>query len=384
MDLLQLATLYTETDLKGRYINLNHIAPLLNKQSRKNTTSIIGASVLNKPIYACNIGNGSIKILMWSQMHGNESTTTKALFDFFNFLESENETALELLNYFNFCFIPILNPDGAELYTRENANGVDLNRDAQNVSQPESSVLRKQFEQFKPDYCFNLHDQRSVFGVGATGKAAMISFLAPSYNEAKSVNFTRKKAMQVIVAMHAALSTIIPGHVALFDDSFNINCVGDWFQNAGTPTILFEAGHFGCDYSREESRKMIFISFLSALLSIRENVVVCNEIENYLLIPQNKVNFYDIIYNNAIVFDDGVEKMINFAVQYRETLVNETVQLIGVIVAIGNLQDYFAHEIVDCKKSFYTDTAASVPQIGARADFKLNEVKIFTNGIKLQ
>ena len=52
----------------------------------------------------------------------------------------------------------MVNPDGAKLYTRVNANEVDLNRDSVNLSQPESKVLRNVFEEFKPDYCFNLHD----------------------------------------------------------------------------------------------------------------------------------------------------------------------------------------------------------------------------------
>lgn len=383
MNFLQLATFYQEPDLTGRYINLNHIELLLKKQACINNVRIVGTSVLRKSVYAYYNGTGSVKILMWSQMHGNESTTTKALFDFFNFLQSNDERALQLLKYFSFCIIPMLNPDGAELYTRENANGVDLNRDAQNLLQPESKILRAQYEQFKPDYCFNLHDQRSIFGVSNSGQAAMVSFLAPSYNQERSVNSTRKKAMHVIAAINATLSTIIPGHVALFDDSFNINCVGDWFQNDGTSTILFEAGHFANDYSREDSRKMIFISFLSALISISENDIVCNEIEKYLIIPQNKVNFYDIIYNNAIVYDDGVEKMISFAVQYRETLVNGCIQFVGMIAAVGDLHDYFGHNVVDCKKSIFINDGASLPQIGVCADFSLNKVKIFAKGIKL-
>jgi murein tripeptide amidase MpaA len=37
----------------------------------------------------------------------------------------------------------MLNPDGAKTYTRENANKVDLNRDSQDLTQPESKILRK-------------------------------------------------------------------------------------------------------------------------------------------------------------------------------------------------------------------------------------------------
>jgi len=114
------------------------------------------------PIYKFQTGTGKIKILLWSQMHGNESTTTKALIDFLNLLNGDSDLAKKLLEKFTFCCIPMLNPDGAKLYTRENANKVDLNRDSKDLSQPESRVLRETFEHFEPDFCFNLHDQRTI------------------------------------------------------------------------------------------------------------------------------------------------------------------------------------------------------------------------------
>ena len=133
MNYLALHQQYKEETISGRYITLEHIEPLILKQQAE----IIGQSVLGKPIYKLQFGTGKIRILMWSQMHGNESTTTKALFDFINFLNSNTKESNVILDHFTFCMLPMLNPDGAKLYTRENANGIDLNRDAQNLSQLE-------------------------------------------------------------------------------------------------------------------------------------------------------------------------------------------------------------------------------------------------------
>src|SRR5690606_33419241 len=188
---------------------------------------------------------------------------TKAVLDFFNFLDSEKGE--ELKQKFTFCIIPMLNPDGAEVWTRNNANDVDLNRDSQNLSQPESRILRKCLEEFQPDFCFNLHDQRTIFGVEGTKNPATVSFLAPSYNEEKEVNEVRKKAMEVITYMNDELQRYIPNHIGRFDDGFNINCIGDTVQNMGIPTVLIEAGHYPNDYQREETRKYVFIALLSAL-----------------------------------------------------------------------------------------------------------------------
>ena len=226
-------------------------------------------------------------------MHGNESTTTKALFDFLNVLNSGTPFANQLLNTFTFFSIPMLNPDGSKLYTRENANKVDLNRDSQNLSQPESKVLRATFESFKPHYCYNLHDQRTIFGVNDTGMPATLSFLAPAYNEEREINESRLKAINLIAAINDVLQRYIPNQIGRFDDSFNINCIGDTFQSLGAPTVLFEAGHFKNDYQREETRKYVFMALVSSFATLSENDIVDNRTGDYLNIPQNKVVFYD-------------------------------------------------------------------------------------------
>jgi hypothetical protein len=296
MNLEQMFQQYKEQSIQGRYITLENIEPLLRQLNRNNEVSVIGKSVLEKPIYKYEIGTGQTRIFLWSQMHGNESTTTKALFDFLNLLNGDSELANQLLHIFTFCCIPILNPDGATLYTRENANKVDLNRDSQNLTQPESKVLRETFESFKPHYCFNLHDQRTIFGVGSTGKPATLSFLAPSYNEEREINESRLKAINLIAGINDVLQQYIPGQVGRFDDSFNINCIGDTFQYLGVPTVLFEAGHFPNDYQREETRKYVFMALVSSFMILSENDIVSNGINKYLNISQNKVVFYYLIY----------------------------------------------------------------------------------------
>ena len=151
---------YKESSLFGRYIHTESIINLLKDSKLKTYVDRIGTSVNNENIYSITIGSGSKKILMWSQMHGNESTTTKAIFDILNVLTASETLSNTILKSCTLKIIPILNPDGAKAYTRLNANQIDLNRDAQELSQPESKVLRAVFEDFKPDFCFNLHGQR--------------------------------------------------------------------------------------------------------------------------------------------------------------------------------------------------------------------------------
>ena len=381
MDLEQLFSQYKEETIHGRYITLDSIEPLLQKLNTNNQLSIIGKSVLGKTIYSYKIGEGKTRIFLWSQMHGNESTTTKALFDFLNVLHSGSELAQKLLNAFTFCAIPMLNPDGATLYTRENANKVDLNRDSQALTQPESKILREVFESFKPDYCFNLHDQRTIFGVSDTGKPATLSFLAPSYNEEREINESRLKAINLIASINEVLQEYLPNQIGRFDDSFNINCIGDTFQYLGVPTLLFEAGHFANDYQREETRKYVFMALISSFTTLCENVIVSNGINKYLNIPQNKVVFYDFMYKNIKINYDGIEIITNFASQYKEELIENRICFNAYVSQIGNLENYFGHFEYDAKGALYTDDFGNIPKLNQKTDFSLDNNIKFVNGM---
>jgi hypothetical protein len=384
MNLEQLYNQYKENSLKGRYITLESIEPILKKNNTNNELKIIGKSVLEKPIYQYQIGIGKMRILLWSQMHGNESTTTKGLFDFINLLNGGSELAEKFLNAFTFCCIPMLNPDGAKLYTRANANKIDLNRDSQDLSQPESKVLRLVFESFKPDFCYNLHDQRTIFGVANTGKPATMSFLAPSYNEACEINDSRLKAINLIAGINDILQNYIPGQIGRFDDSFNINCIGDTFQFLGVPTVLFEAGHYPNDYNREQTRKYVFISLVSSFKILSENDIVNNEIDKYLSIPQNNVVFCDFIYKNIKINYDGIEIITNFAAQYKEELIDNNVYFNAYIVKIGELENYFGHVEYNANGALYQDNRNNVPELDQKANFYLDNNFIFVNGSKAE
>lgn len=381
MNLERLFNENKEKALQGRYLTLDSIEPLLHKLNSNNQLSIIGKSVLERPIYKYQIGTGSTRIFLWSQMHGNESTTTKALFDFLNLLNSGTDLAKKLLSTFTFCALPILNPDGAQAYTRVNANMIDLNRDSQDLSQPESKVLRAEFESFKPHYCFNLHDQRTIFGVSDTGKVATVSFLAPSYNEEREVNDSRLKAINLIAEIDAVLQEYIPGQVGRFDDSFNINCIGDTFQSLGVPTLLFEAGHFSGDYLREETRKYIFMSLISSFTILSENDIVINRINKYLNIPQNKPVFYDFMYKNVKINYDGIEKITNFAAQYKEELIENKIYFNAYIVEVGDLKGYYGHVEYDAKGAEYKDDFGNFPKLDQKANFYLEKSVKFVNGL---
>lgn len=338
---------YKTEVISHRYITNKHIEPLLSKLDTNVSITTIGNSVKGLPIYGLELGTGNKRVLMWSQMHGNESTTTKACFDLLNYLTEDTK----ILKSCTLFIIPILNPDGAEAYTRVNANNIDLNRDAQYLTQPESLVLKSTFDAFNPDFCFNLHGQRTIFSAGSNNISATISFLAPAQDKACTITENRKIAMELIAGMNKSLQNIIPNGVGIYDDAFNINCVGDTFQSKNVPTILFEAGHYIEDYSREEVRKLIFGSLINALEIISTNESLGNNYELYFDIPQNQKLFYDIIIRNAKVFIESKEEIVDIAFQYEEVLGDARVNFIPKIINFGNLSHFFGHKEMDASNN---------------------------------
>jgi len=338
-------SIYKERSIQNRYINLEMLEACLNTRPAS-ALKILGKSVQGEPLYAFSLGKGETRILMWSQMHGNESTTTKAVWDMVNYLESNEGAAI--LETCTLMIVPMLNPDGAKAYTRANANEVDLNRDAQELTQPESQALRDLFEKFEPHYCFNLHDQRTLFSAGHSAKVATVSFLSPANNEERDITPNREVAMKLIVAMNETLQGMIPEQVGRYDDGFNANCVGDTFQMLGVPTILFEAGHYPKDYMREDTRKYIFHALIKALTTISKGEIDKYSTSDYFKIPENEKLFYDILVHDPQVLNPKLDPGVSLGIRFKEILDGNRILFRPELGDMGKLNGFYGHETFNC------------------------------------
>lgn len=337
-----------EHSIRGRYVTPEQIDRFLQSSPHRGNIESLGTSVEGRTIYSLTKGSGPLRILMWSQMHGNESTTTKAVLDLINTLEVVSETSELILEHCTIKIIPMLNPDGAMAYTRVNAKGVDLNRDAQDLSQPESRILRKVYEDFQPSYCFNLHDQRTIFSVGNSPLPATISFLAPAADKERTITGARARSIELIVAMQQHLKEFLGKSIGRYDDVFNLNCVGDTFQSLGTPTILFEAGHAPGDYQRETTRKYIWYALLSGLLSLSRQQEYPESLKHYRSIPNNEKRYFDVLIRNAAHLINKYGPTDDVGILYKEILQNDKIIFEPQIERIGKLSDHFGHLELDC------------------------------------
>lgn len=355
---------------------------LLRYFSTKNTEKEqIGTSFLGNPIYKLSFGTGEKRILIWSQMHGNESSGTRAMFDVINFFEQNSEITQNILSQLTIDFIPMLNPDGANVNTRRNAIGIDINRDFLAKESTEIHILLKQVEKGNYSTLFNLHDQRTIFNVGTTEEPATLSFLAPSYNLEEDVNDVREKTMGIIQAINTDLQKVIPGKVGRYTSEFYPMSTGDNFTKMGYPCVLFEAGHYPNDYQRNETRKYNALAIISGLFS----VAIQNEFtfDKYLSIPQNGQRFLDVILHNVQIQNGEKSSHVDLGIYFEDIYNNKSnkVEQIAKIIEIGDLRKFVGHLELDANNQIYKAENSFYPTLNQIATFEVGSIKLINGQI---
>ncbi|RYF89280.1 MAG: carboxypeptidase, partial [Chitinophagaceae bacterium] len=294
---------FKERSLSDRFFKHKTIQLLVEALPPQFLVEDLGQSYEGRAINLISWGNGPVKIMSWSQMHGDESTGTMAVFDLCNYLTAYAELP-EIIGLSKKCtlyFIPMVNPDGAEYFTRRNRQQIDINRDFDGQRSPEAKILRQARAEINPHFGFNLHDQNTLWSVKGTAKPATLSYLAPAFNNECDVNNTRENSMKVVADMHHTLSPHLPQRIGLFSETYERRAFGDNFQAAGTSTILIEAGGLENDPEKQEIRQYFFLSLLSGIHSVASGSYNQQTLENYYAIPANSKNLYHIIIHNVLV-----------------------------------------------------------------------------------
>ncbi len=340
---------FREKTLNSRRIKHAQLVPLIEKLASETLFAVSeeGKSIEKRAINSLKIGWGSIKILLWSQMHGDESTATRALFDIFNFFKSDDfaREKEEILSNCTLIFIPMLNPDGAERFERRNAVGIDLNRDARQLVSPESQLLMNLRNQFEPHFGFNLHDQDPYYSAGETAQPAAMSFLSPAFDFAKTIDAARISGMKVITLINRVLQDFVPDKIGRYSDAFLPSAFGDVIQKTGTTIILVESGNVHYDLEKEFIRKLNFVSIVSALSSISKGSYLYENEEDYNKIPFNKKdNLFDILLKNVNLVQNELDIRADIGLRRVFGVENDTL----VIAGIGDLSANSAYDNLNC------------------------------------
>jgi len=344
---------YKEPSLNKRRIKHSEIVPLIQEYRKNDKFKVrrVGKSIEGRDLSLISIGEGEISVFLWSQMHGNEPTATQAIFDILNFLDSDNFTTekQEILKKCTLHFLPMLNPDGAEVYQRRNRLGVDINRDALRLQSPESQTLKSVRDNLEADFGFNLHDQSTYYNAERTEKPATISYLAPAYNYEKEINDVRANAMKVIVFMNEIIQKYAPGQVGRYNDDFEPRAFGDNIQKWGTSTILIESGGYPNDIEKQEIRKLNYVSILSAIYTIANNSYVDIPLAAYEKIPENDRKLFDLKIKNATYELLGGKYIIDIGMNRLEVDKEEHNDFwySSRILDQGDLSTYYGYETFD-------------------------------------
>lgn len=158
------------------------------------STSIIGSSLKGRPITAYYYGSGATTILFTGGIHGTEASGSYILKDWIAHLDSN---AYKIPAGRQVVVIPDTNPDGLAVGTRDNARGVNVDRNfptsnwktdinsangfrpggggASPASEPETQALMRITSLLRPRLEVSYHAQGSIVGASACGASGGVA-----------------------------------------------------------------------------------------------------------------------------------------------------------------------------------------------------------------
>ena len=310
-----------------------------------------GRSAEDRPLYAVRFGGGPVRVLLFSQMHGDEPSHTMGLADLFAYFarEPDDERVSRLAAALTVVAVPMLNPDGAERFVRTNAQGIDINRDARAWASPEMRAFRDLHDGFRPDFVLNLHDQDSRKRIGKSQRLTALALLATPGGPELEDDEQRIRGKRLCGAIRQAAEALVDGHVARFPDEFHPGGSGEFTQRAGAVSVLVECGFWPDDPEKQFLRKLSFVALLGALEALADGSWERVPVDVYESLEENDTDVFDLLIRGGTVVVPGLEPFCadvgcNFAapLDLRD----------GTIAAVGDLADYAAREEVDAEGLF--------------------------------
>jgi Zinc carboxypeptidase len=315
----------------------------------------VGQSVEGRSIDMISTGTGPFRVMLWSQMHGDEPTATAALFDVFDYLQRHQADPVvqRILTSLTLYIVPMLNPDGAERFQRRNAQGIDVNRDALRLQSAEGQILKTLRERFKPRVGFNLHNQNWTTSVGEPPKPASISLLSVAYDKPQSENAGRKLTKKICAVVRDSLEPFASGQIGKYDDEFEIRAFGDNLTLWGTPVVLIETGGYPAAEPDPILVRLNFIAIVSALDALATGNVDKADPNRYESLPKNETReFYILVRNATVLSGTGVPPFtadIGINVRRGVRLVEgaRKLEMQGTINDLGDLRTYGGLRVIE-------------------------------------
>jgi hypothetical protein len=282
-----------------------HLKKLVEASGNRIRVEQLSESFEGRPILVVTLGSGPRRVLLWSQMHGDEPTHTAVLLDLLSYLArmpTEPRVA-DIVAGCTLMMLPMLNPDGAERWTRFNAQGIDVNRDALRLATPEGRALRNTVDAFRPQFAFNLHNQNARTSVGSPPRPAAASVLAPPIDASGTQTPELRRAKQMAACFVETVRPFAEGMISRYDDEFEPRAFGDTIQASGASTMLIEAGGWPED-DAEPLVRLHFHGLLTTLHAIATDRLNEFDVQVYESLPEsNSRNLFDCVVTGGQLLD---------------------------------------------------------------------------------
>ena len=288
-----------------RYSELvSRLQALATKHPGRARVEEVGRSAEGRAIHLLTVGTGPRRVLLWSQMHGDEPSATPALLDAADYLLSDAQGS-GVLESLTLLMVPMLNPDGTERGARRNAQGIDVNRDALNLVTPEGRILKAVRDRHQPILGFNLHDQGRRTTVGDSGRLATIALLAVAGDPQGTMTEGRLRARRVASAVAAALEPMIGASIARYDEDWSPRAFGDNITAWGTPAVLIESGGLPPGQPLTDLTRLNFVALVSVLWSLAADDLAGHDPALYERLTRNSTDAYaDVVLRGGRIVQE--------------------------------------------------------------------------------
>jgi hypothetical protein len=267
---------------------------------------IAGESTERRRIRLLTLGSGPTPVLLWTQMHGDEPTATRAMLDILTIMHNQKSSEIvdTIRNNLTLYILPMLNPDGAERFTRRTALGIDMNRDALALRTPEARILHNVIDMYDISWAYSLHDQERRYTVGGTKQPAGISVLAAARDWDLSIDEVRRDTMRLASCIAQYVRNSIPDQIGRYDDAYEPRAFGDACIARGVRSVLIESGYIPRDRHKEIIRKSTAIAILGSLYHLALDNLPSDDL--YHTIPVNRRFFAEYVFKDISIKINGM------------------------------------------------------------------------------
>jgi hypothetical protein len=313
-----------------------------------------GRSAEGRRLAVLRLGTGPVKVLLWSQMHGDEPTATSSLVDLVNYLGKarRSEATGRLLSRLTIYLLPMLNPDGAERTTRRNTQGIDINRDALRLQTPEGRFLKSVRDRFGPATGYNLHNQSPLTIAGAGGDQVALALLSVAFDEALTENEGRQRTKRLALAVVDAVAPWAKGRIARYDADYTPRAFGDSMTRWGTATLLIETGGWNGPDEAGTLVRLNFVALLMSLQALADGSLAGRDPKGYDALPVvHREGLFDVVVREATVLNGA-----GLAPYVADVALNRPIPFAGLgprsragVVDVGDLTTFRGKEEIDAK-----------------------------------